>query len=557
MASWEEKFENLLSEYSLLSAEHNQLKLSSDRLKKYCRFLEEENLSLRDQISHFKSSGHEKQSEIQISHSLTDLKHIKPKQTKPARFISPDTSQEVPAKVFTPMKTPQPTPDTGAESESSSSLFEAFFVIGLKEVSLETRPGESILFEYPANNSISKAMKNVFPNIALSRKEVKELKLTGSASEVNNLIFGQIPSKRNENCFIFTLRTEEVDKDIELDLPNSNHEVVYFTCLVIDDIHQKEDIEFIVSKSYCIASYVPAFELHYETLCSILFLKRLHRMNLMSESDVGEITPSLSNLHITDEGVELLEELGKVNYFEERSEIVLKTKSMDCLKYQVPQNVRYLDVAWLCIPLFSSLPVEDLCWLVSALVQEKSIIFISNNLGLLTSAVLGLRSLIRPLNWLSLTVPLIPENLKEIIEAPVPLLAGTTYMDANTRYKFSNIVWVLLDENDPEHRIQVSRNCDFEVAEIGESLVSQVRKHYKFSVNTIFEKNSELQNSALVIADIFWNYWRKLIGFFSVSSCKRRGHVEKVMNKFPEKDKKFVKVLIQTQLFANSIDSNR
>ena len=69
---------------------------------------------------------------------------------------------------------------------------------------------------------------------------------------------------------------------------------------------------------------------------------------------------------------------------------------MDCLKYQVPQNVRYLDVAWRCIPLFSSLPVEDLCWLVSALVQEKSIIFISNNLGLPTSAAVPYTPLTLP-----------------------------------------------------------------------------------------------------------------------------------------------------------------
>lgn len=557
MSSWEEKFENLLHEYSFLSAEHNQLKLSTDRLKKYCRFLEEENQDLRQQISNLKSFPQANINEVSSSQSLKDLKTVKSKHTKPARFINVNNSQEVPAKVFTPMKTPQPTPDIGAESESSSSLLEAFFVIGLCELSLETRPEEKILFEYPKTNSISRAMKNVFPNIALPKKEFRELKLTGSASELNNLVFGQIPSKRNENCFIFTLRTEEIDKDMDLDLPNSNHELIYFTCLVIDDIHEKDGQEFIVPKTYCIASYVPAFELHYETLCSVLLLKRLYRMDMMSVIEVGEITPKLSNMHVTEEGIELLQELEKVNYFEERTEICLKTKSMDCLKYQVPQVVRFIDVAWLCVPLFSSLPVEDLCWLISALVQEKSIVFISNNLGLLTSAVLGLRALIRPLNWLSLTVPFIPENLKEIIEAPVPILAGTTYIDADTRYKYSNIVWVLLDETDPDHRIQVSRKCDFSVIELAESIVSQIKKHYKFSPNTIFEKSQELQSSALKISELLWNYWKTLIGYFSIEGLKSKSHMSRVLKKVPEKDKEFFNSFINTQLFANSIDSNR
>lgn len=555
MNCWEEKFENLLQEYSILSADHNQLKQSMDRLKKYCRYLEEENLQLRRLLNNYKSCKTVSKGG-DVSLSLKELKIPKTLQTKPARYIS-ENSPDMPAKALTPMKTPQPTPDNGVESEVPSSLYEAFFVIGTKPTPDISKPEASILFEYPASNSISQAMKNIMPGLALPHPFIKELKLTGSASDLNNLIFGQIPSKRNENCFIFTLRCEKIDLDVDLGIPNCDHEVVYFTCLLIEDIFESNGSEYIINKSYCLASFVPVFELHYETLCSILFLKRLHRMDLMQVIGVGEITPKLSNIEITQEGIELLQELGKVSYFEEKVEICLKTNSMDCLKYIVPQDLQFIDVPWLCIPLFSSLPVNDLCWLVSAMVQEKSIIFISSNIGLLTSCVLGLRTLIRPLHWMNLIVPFIPETMRELIEAPVPILAGINHVDAKTRYKYSNIIWVLLDENDPKHKIQVSRNFDLEIVELNDSLVEQVEQNYNFVQRNVFEMTNEMQIAAVKVAQLFFKYWRHVLGKFGGQSIKHKKQVRKVVGKFPECEQKFVSVLVNTQVFANSVDNQR
>ena len=99
------------------------------------------------------------------------------------------------------------------------------------------------MFEYPSANCISPAMKKVIPGLALPNTQISELKLTGSASDLNNLIFGQIPSKRNENCFIFTLRSESTLDEYYSSLPNSSHEVVYFTCLLIEDISEYEGHE--------------------------------------------------------------------------------------------------------------------------------------------------------------------------------------------------------------------------------------------------------------------------------------------------------------------------
>jgi hypothetical protein len=271
--------------------------------------------------------------------------------------------------------------------------------------------------------------------------------------------------------------------------------------------------------------------------------------------EAGEITPKLSNIEITQEGIELLQELGKVNYFEDKTEICLKTASMDCLKYIVPSDLQFIDVPWLCIPLFSSLIVQDLCWLVSALVLEKSIIFISDNLGLLTSCVLGLRSLIRPLHWMNLTVPIIPENMRELIEAPVPILAGINHVDAKTRCKYSNIIWVMLDECNPNHRIQTRANSDFDIIELNNGLIEQIEKNYCFAQQNVFERTSELQTAALKIANLFFSYWRNVLVKFDGRNFRQKKELRRVVRKFPECEQKFVSVLINTQVFANSMEN--
>ena len=68
---------------------------------------------------------------------------------------------------------------------------------------------------------------------------------------------------------------------------------------------------------------------------------------------------------------------------------------------------------------------QDNFWkLLLATMLEKSIVFVSESLGLLTSVVLGLYNLLRPFIWPHVIVPVLPTNLFEILEAPIPILVG-------------------------------------------------------------------------------------------------------------------------------------
>jgi hypothetical protein len=242
----------------------------------------------------------------------------------------------------------------------------------------------------------------------------------------------------------------------------------------------------------------------------------------------GEMTSQLSNIGVTKEGIELLEELAKIVNIDELMEVSISTSSLDCLKYTLPNDLCVLDIPWLCVPLFSSVLFTDFCWLISALVQEKSIIFASYNLGLVTSCVLAMRALIRPLNWISLTIPLIPDDLRELLEAPVPVLAGITHIEAKLRHKFPNIIWVLLDEQAPKHRVQFSSGLVNEVTEIDSQISNTFKNYYTFDSASTFDKTKESQENAVKISKTLQKYWQGILDKFSSKTIKDPKTVKKI-----------------------------
>ena len=56
--------------------------------------------------------------------------------------------------------------------------------------------------------------------------------------------------------------------------------------------------------------------------------------------------------------------------------------------------------------------------------NAPKVIVVSENLGLLSSAVLALAALTRPLLWVHPLVPVMPMDMAEMLSAPVPYLIG-------------------------------------------------------------------------------------------------------------------------------------
>ena len=82
------------------------------------------------------------------------------------------------------------------------------------------------------------------------------------------------------------------------------------------------------------------------------------------------------------------------------------------------------DVIWYCSCLFSSISLNNFYKVLLSVMLEKSVVFVSENLGLLTSSVLGIYKLLKPFQWPHVIVPVLPYSLYEILDAPVPVLLG-------------------------------------------------------------------------------------------------------------------------------------
>ena len=69
---------------------------------------------------------------------------------------------------------------------------------------------------------------------------------------------------------------------------------------------------------------------------------------------------------------------------------------------------------------------DELMLIWTSVLLEKKIIFVSDDLGTLSSAIFGFLSLIEPFKWCFPAYPILSDDLLEVLEAPMPLMVGLT-----------------------------------------------------------------------------------------------------------------------------------
>lgn len=74
--------------------------------------------------------------------------------------------------------------------------------------------------------------------------------------------------------------------------------------------------------------------------------------------------------------------------------------------------------------LFKCLTVDDVLEVFVQLILERKILLVSRYKTLLTQSCIALMSFIFPLNWLHSLIPILPLEMIDILDAPVPFLIG-------------------------------------------------------------------------------------------------------------------------------------
>lgn len=87
-------------------------------------------------------------------------------------------------------------------------------------------------------------------------------------------------------------------------------------------------------------------------------------------------------------------------------------------------------IAWVALPfehLFECLSIQNIITVWHALVLEKQILLVSSQISLLTECSEILISLLFPMVWQHLYIPVVPQFLLQLLDAPIPYLCGVSH----------------------------------------------------------------------------------------------------------------------------------
>ncbi|KAB2003659.1 hypothetical protein ES319_D11G147000v1 [Gossypium barbadense] len=162
---------------------------------------------------------------------------------------------------------------------------------------------------------------------------------------------------------------------------------------------------------------------------------------------------------------------------------------------------------WTTATICRVLSLDSILAVLAGVLLEKQVVVISPNLGVLSAVVLSIVPLIRPFQWQSLFLPVLPMRMLDFLDAPVPFLVGVQHKPNELKMKTSNLVQVNLLKNQAEAATQFLTV----MRQYLESLCANLRSH------TITSVQSNHDRVSLLLKDSF-------------------------IDSFPSKDQPFIKV---------------
>jgi len=100
---------------------------------------------------------------------------------------------------------------------------------------------------------------------------------------------------------------------------------------------------------------------------------------------------------------------------------------------------RHLLLEYAAPTLFGLLSVDQVLFLLGCLCCERKVLVVSDHANIVSSCVLALITLLHPLQWAGPVITVLPPRLNELLEAPVPLIAGRVSINSASIRKFSTL----------------------------------------------------------------------------------------------------------------------
>ncbi|CAI9780343.1 unnamed protein product [Fraxinus pennsylvanica] len=215
---------------------------------------------------------------------------------------------------------------------------------------------------------------------------------------------------------------------------------------------------------------------------------------------------------------------------------------------------------WTVACLCGSLRLEHVLTLIAGALLEKQIVVVCSNLGILCASVLSIIPLIRPYQWQSLLMPVLPNDMLDFLDAPVPYIVGVKNEKTEVQSKLINVILVDANKNQvksptlpqlPRHQELYSCLSPYHTKLVGES--------YSGKKRPVYECTDEQVNAAKGFIGVLRSYLDSLcFNLRSHSITNVQSNDDKVslllkesfIESFPSRDRPFMKLFGDTQLFS-------
>jgi hypothetical protein len=271
------------------------------------------------------------------------------------------------------------------------------------------------------------------------------------------MLYGQGQSQRSSRCFIFVLedKTLDITKNVPNEETGEHTGRLFGICVVNPRLlnpyapinnptgkHQRPaatgttaaapEVEFEAAVCYCFITRFPLFDFFFQVLWNIISFERISRM-----IDVSEHTAETSELdlyryiphNVYDFVMNRLSAINPPRFGEQISlniDMSLPPVLATRTKSEEGGGAEYFQISaeWALPPLLHWLDAKTIVWALSLLLSEVKLIILGKDAATVSCAVIGLTALLKPFQWVSPMIPILPIKHIDFIESPVPIIAG-------------------------------------------------------------------------------------------------------------------------------------
>ncbi|KAL6912021.1 hypothetical protein ACP4OV_000826 [Aristida adscensionis] len=219
---------------------------------------------------------------------------------------------------------------------------------------------------------------------------------------------------------------------------------------------------------------------------------------------------------------------------------------------------------WAVASICGCLRLEHVMTLFAAALLEKQIVIVCSNLGMLSASVLSIIPLIRPYQWQSLLIPVLPIDMLDFLDAPVPYIVGVQNKTSDVLNRLTNAVVIDANRNQiksasvpqlPQQRELLSALRPYHSRLVGESYLARKRPVYECTDAQVEAAKGFLA----VLRDYLDSLCANLRSHTITNVQSNNDKVslllrESFIGSFPSRDRPFMKLFVDTQLFSVHTD---